>query len=372
MKNLFNIALMAILAICLASCEKEQSSFQISDIKTSALIKGKLLYHLGQDYKGGEYIENIKPAEGKKVYVEVKNTEYANNDARGVAIFEATTDAEGSYSINIPVLYSNTEATIKAEPFIDTYKRVIDVKDGVPVYEETETIFYIEGNTRSLSPNDIVFWDKMYSTDERGEDPRYEYISKFTVKVGEPKYKIETNEYDEEVIERYYAPKADIDVIATINDVNYGATTNNKGEATFIIPSKEKAWDTSISLKTTPYIVNAFQHFEKHYETRTGTRIVEKETYGQYYNEETGSYEWGLYTYEVEETYEYQVPVIEKYQIESGIMSYFRQDKSKIRFSGIQDDKTPIINVALGFTPHEDVESYEYDESDWYYIDLNF
>ena len=60
------------------------------------------------------------------------------------------------------------------------------------------------------------------------------------------------------------------------------------------------------------------------------------------------------------------------YKIESGIMSFFAQDANEIHFSGIADDKAPVVKVALGFDAHTDIDTYEYDKNEWNSVELNF
>lgn len=342
-----NIALMAILAICFASCDKEQSSFEVADIKTTANVRGTILHNLGQDYNDGKYIENIVPAAGKKVYVEINNSELAPSSQKGVTVFETTTNSKGEYSINVPVVYGGTKVTVKAEPFIGTYKQVVDVDNNKPVFEENEGIYSIKNNEITLHPQDIKFSDAVYVIDYRNLDEGCKYNSKFIVKVGEPQYSIDEQEIDgveTEFISRKYVTASNIDVIVTINNTCYGATTNYNGEATFIIPSDKKEWTANVQIKTTPYIVNRFNYIKSEY--------TEKEDY------------WGNISY---------IKEFKTYKIESGIMSLFRTNTGSIKFSGINDDKTPVIKAALGFDAHNDVDAYGYDKyNEWDSVSLNF
>ena len=53
-------------------------------------------------------------------------------------------------------------------------------------------------------------------------------------------------------------------------------------------------------------------------------------------------------------------------------MSFFAQDANEIHFSGIADDKAPVVKVALGFDAHTDIDTYEYDKNEWNSVELNF
>ena len=347
MKKLMNIALMAILAISFASCEKEQSSFEVSDIKTTANIKGIILHNLGQDYSNGKYIENIVPAANKKVYVEIKNSQLAPNSQKGVTIFETTTNSKGEYSLNVPVVYGGTEVTVKAEQFIGTYKEVADVDNNQPIFEEKEGIYNITNKTFTLNPKDIKFCDAVYVIDYRTPDERCKYNSTFVVKVGQPQYSIDKQNIsgvETEFISRKYVKAANIDVIVTINNTSYGATTDYNGEATFVIPAEKEKWTANIQMETTPYIVNGFNYIK--------IENVEKEDI------------WGNISY---------IKEFKAYKIESGIMSFYKKDLNSISFSGIADDKTPVVNAAIGFDAHNDVDAYGYDKNnEWYNVELKF
>lgn len=349
-----NIAIMAILAICFASCEKEQSSFEIADIKTTANIRGTILQNLGQDFQDGKYIENIVPAANKKVYVEINNSELAPNNQNGVTIYETTTNANGEYNINIPVLYNGTSVTVKAEQFIGTYKEVIDVDDNKPVFNDIDGVYAINNDTLTLYPEDIKFNDAIYVIDSRNTNEICKYNSTFIVKVGAPKYSIDKQKIDgeeKEFISLKYTTTSDINVIATINGICYGATTNSKGEAKFIIPSMEKEWTAEILIDTNPYIVNNFNFIKTEY---TEKEVIKENEYGiLYYDKE-------------------YVTEFKTYKIESGIMSFFAQDANEIHFSGIADDKAPVVKVALGFDAHTDIDTYEYDKNEWNSVELNF
>ena len=323
MKKLINVVLVTVLAISFISCTKEQSSFEVSDIKTKANIRGVVMQNLGQDYKSGKYIENIVPVADKKIYVEVRNSEYASGSQNGVTVFETITDVNGQYSIDVPVLYEGTQVTVKGEQFVGIYKEVVGATTAKPEYDAKEGVYTFTDKTMTLYPNDIKFYDALYTMDYRESIETSKYYSTFIVRVGVPQYSVEWDyEYGEyvEYINLEYALASNVNVVAKIGGSCYAATTNNSGEATFVIPAMEKEWSSNVSIETTPYVVNGFKYATKEYID-----------------------------------YEYQYNT---YTIESGIMSYYKQDVNNITFSGISGDKAPIVKVALGFDAHSDVETY--------------
>lgn len=355
MKKNCILALMAILALCFTSCQKEQSSFEVADIQTTANVRGTILQNFGQEYKDGKHIQNLTPAAGRKVYVEIQNSELAPDDQDGVTVFETVTDGNGAYSIDVPVLYGGTTVTVKAEQFVGTYKNVVDVADNKPIFEDIEGVYAIQEKTITLNPNDIKFNDALYAIDEREENDICKYYSTFIVKVGTPQYNVDEvvdeNNAVKKFISRKYALAPNVNLVVTINNICYGATTDANGEAKFIIPSKEKRWDAEIDIDALPYVVNNFNYIKQE------QKEEEKIKYDALGNP--------FVTKEI-------VTVFTTQKIESGIMSQFYQNEEDIIFSGINGDKTPVIKVAMGFEPHEDVENYGYSKNEWYDIQLNF
>ena len=60
-------------------------------------------------------------------------------------------------------------------------------------------------------------------------------------------------------------------------------------------------------------------------------------------------------------------------EIKSGVMgTLYENSSSTIQFTGITNDKEPIVIVPLGFRPHDDVEKFNYNISNWYDIDVEF
>ena len=97
MKKLFLCAAVAMLA--LVGCEKqEQSSLSFEDAKTDAKITGTLVYYAD---KAGAATEEIALA-NQRVYFQVAANQYATG-AIGVKSFEATTDADGVFTITVPM-----------------------------------------------------------------------------------------------------------------------------------------------------------------------------------------------------------------------------------------------------------------------------
>ena len=345
---------MAVLAICFASCDKKQTSFDLSDIQTTARVQGTIMCYYGQDHKVvdgvNNYIYNMQPAAGRRVYAEVQNSEY-NAGSEGVTIFETTTDSVGAYCIDITVPTEGANVTIKADPFVAKYRKVVDVNDNNPVYEEVDYVFEVADKQINLGPNGIALHDTKYEYEGRDLNDEYKYNSKFIVKVQIPEYS-EGQEADasgvlKAVVKKNYVSKEDIDVIATINNVCYGATTNGKGEATFIIPTDKENWNANVKIETKAYVDRFL------YITQKKEAVINPLT-GQPMKDEYGNIVYNT--------------IYSKNYIESGLMEYYYQNRENISFTNIVGDRTPVIEAKLQFTPHSDVENYGYNANK--YVDF--
>ena len=113
----------------------------------------------------------------------------------------------------------------------------------------------------------------------------------------------------------------------------------------------KKEWTAEVMIDTNPYIVNNFNYIKAE---STEKEVIKENEYGIPY-------------YEKEYVTEFKT-----YKIESGIMSFFAQDNDKVSFSGITDDKAPVVKVALGFDAHTDIDNYGYNKNEWTDIELNF
>jgi hypothetical protein len=334
MKNLFLkfASLMSALLI-LTACTPEQSSFDVEEIPGKAKIMGTLSYDAGQSYSNGKYVQLFKPAANVKVYVKVSNASLSpNGKATGYTYYETTTNAEGVYQIEVPAVEVNGATTVKIAPeaFMATYSKVVSVNNNVPVYEKEEVLFKIAEETRTVVPNDIQIFDKQYTHNDRNLPEALPYNTTFAVKVGKPVYSKVQNENGTYSVSRSYANLSGKNVVVKVGDMYYGATTDYKGEATFVIPSKAKKWSTSISVDIPSYVASEKFVF-----------------YKREYNNTTGQYE------------------INKYEISNGIYELNSNDTSRnVSFSGI-DGVRSLLKVRMVYKPLYGQDTYGYDYSDW-------
>lgn len=273
MKHLCKISSWAIglLAVAtLVGCSKEQSELSIDSIQGRATIVGSLCYSQGQAYKDSQFSELLGPAAGVKVTIQVSNASLApNGSAQGYTTYEAITDGEGKYSIEIPAV-ENTSITIKPASFIGTRTLVADWENNQPVMETEEVVFNLSGMQETVSPGDILVKDQMYSYTPRNFVEEFGITEKIKGTIGIGRlYRNNT--------QRYWDVKSGINVLLTVT-YNYtesqaggqtnmvrlfGATTNANGEFLVYIPVKEKG-ETLRSLSITPvsFYEESFKHFD--------------------------------------------------------------------------------------------------------------
>ena len=345
MKNSsFKFATLALALVALTGCQKEQSSFNIEDVPGEAKIMGTLAYDAGQGYQNGTYTQIIKAAADVRVVAVVDNSTIQGT-ATGKTVYETKTDANGNYTITVPAHYNGAVSVeVSADPFFDNYSKVIDVENGAPQIETENVLFKLPTKTVSVTPNDIEIGDGTFTYNERDILEAYKYNSTFIVKVGEgivskkKAAKEEGKESDEVVYEivKEYQGVSGKNVLVEINGVKYAAATKSNGEATFIIPSEQKAWVAdNVNITVPGYVVSDYE----------------------FYNEELN-----------EENDEME---IKRHYIENGTFEQYEDDKQfSIVFKGIAGAPAPVSKVRMIFKPFEGVKDYDYywgdaDEYSW-------
>lgn len=183
-------AVVAVAAMALTGCAKEESSLSIDDLPGRAKVKGIVYYSNEQKYV--KETENTDPVV-KDLYVpkaEVKvlaKIDNASLDARanGYTIFETTTDAEGRYEFEIPVPENGIAIELEALPF-EGMKNTYDGRfNNTPQFSEKEGVFK-NGKARvTLSPNGIENKDIKYRFIQKSNTELEENssISKTTLRV---------------------------------------------------------------------------------------------------------------------------------------------------------------------------------------------
>ena len=108
--------------IAFTGCSKEQSELSVDDVKAKATISGKVTYDGGSYYDKTDaktVLLSDVAASNVTVVVKVENDNY-NGDGGSFLYFETQTDANGLFSIDVPV-YNSLSATVYNLPFYGTW-----------------------------------------------------------------------------------------------------------------------------------------------------------------------------------------------------------------------------------------------------------
>lgn len=181
---------LAVAAIALTGCNK-QTELEINYGKT-ATVQGKVtLIQTGQEDKAAADV---------KVYAQIPyNQLVSNNNNTGNKLFETTTDSEGKYSFELPVIDNGTDVTIFTESKV------------------TEDVIYNSGNSHvRMLPNMAYIRDLTMNVNSI--DATKEIKLSGTVK-----------DYNN-------SPLLGIEVIAKYAGKFYTITTDDDGKYTFMLP----------------------------------------------------------------------------------------------------------------------------------------
>lgn len=120
MKHSLLAANLFIIAAVMTSCQKEQSELTLESLPDKAVITGTVKYEVG-DYQAetdGAIISNYQlPVSGQTVMVTIPTANYDDDETDGNQYFEAVTDDNGNYRIEIPISTNTLTASIKVVPF---------------------------------------------------------------------------------------------------------------------------------------------------------------------------------------------------------------------------------------------------------------
>lgn len=125
-KSLFMMAILAIAA--LTSCQDQtQSQLEFGDVADKATVQGYVYIDKGYVQEGTTYVVKSLPAAGAEVLVKVPYTKYDADAADGDKFFEGVCDANGFYSIEVPVGQAAISgAKVYTRPLVDKYYDLIN------------------------------------------------------------------------------------------------------------------------------------------------------------------------------------------------------------------------------------------------------
>ncbi|HCS87093.1 MAG TPA: hypothetical protein DIW30_01250 [Bacteroidales bacterium] len=138
------ILFVAAAALALIGCQK-QSELNFSDISTSATVKGKVTYEIGYKVDGSQYVKQMVPATDIEVVAKINYSEYSEG-AVGVKQITAKTDAEGNYTLVIPVGQKAISLTVEPRGFESEYMGELNASNEV-----IPTTAYFRGTEQGLS-----------------------------------------------------------------------------------------------------------------------------------------------------------------------------------------------------------------------------
>ena len=236
-KSLLMMALGAIVA--LTSCQPEQSQLDFNDVTENATVQGYVYINQGYTQEGTTFVAKSVPAAGCGVLVKVPYTAYDADAADGDKFFEAECNEEGFYQIQVPVGQKALSGVkVYTRPMVGKYNDLVDGKivEKNVSYPEVSTPVEVERGKVFTAEPLYVYAENV---NDKAVVKGYVYIDKGYVQDG-GSYVVKS------------LPAEKTEVLVTIDEVTFMATTNSKGFYTLEIPV-EKAGVTA-DVATRPMI----------------------------------------------------------------------------------------------------------------------
>lgn len=149
----------AITALFFVSCSEDQTSLSIDDIQGKATLIGSFTYDDNQSTSSSSTSSatSEKPVMNTTVYVKIANSSLdPKENATGYTVYETTTDANGEYKIEIPVVETGTEVTIQAESFVGKRYESTGFGSTNTTVTTKEGVYEVQEVTLSgIKPHDI-------------------------------------------------------------------------------------------------------------------------------------------------------------------------------------------------------------------------
>ncbi len=155
------LALVALATLALFGCHK-QSSLDFQDVAGKATIQGYVYVDRGYLQDGENYVVRTEPAEGCAVVVKVPYTKYDAEAGAGDKLFEGVCDANGHYSIEVPVGQAAISGcAVYTRPFVGPYYDLINnaIISTEVSYPEQSASVEIENGKTFVAANIIVSKD---------------------------------------------------------------------------------------------------------------------------------------------------------------------------------------------------------------------
>jgi len=334
------LSVVALVAVLLTGCAKEQSSFSAEDIPGRATIMGSYYYDAGVEYDEelGEYVAIVKPLAGHVVFVQIDNSTLKSG-AKGDTVYETVTNAQGEYAISIPVTLDGTDVQVYPKPFMAEYSEVVGADEDGAVIKTPDAVYTSPKESfKDVCPYDIKFHDAICTPEsKRQEAETYPYTWTFTVTVGEAQYSKSSSTIKKE----YTSPDDVVSVLVKVKDsktdkeVYYAARTNrNSGVAKFIVPAAEADGSATVTAIIKPYLKNNYKYYYYNGGNITSQSIS------------AGSFE-----------------MYNGYSVASSI-------SNSLTFKDLEGVPAPDLRVRMVFVPFSNVESFGYSVGEWYGIEF--
>ncbi|MBR7068004.1 MAG: hypothetical protein IKI28_06775 [Bacteroidales bacterium] len=152
------VMIFAMALAALASCSKEQSELNFSGIEGKATITGQVTYNDGHRKDGDGFVSSTKPAANIPVIAKVDYDQYSGA-AVGTKIIEATTDAEGKYTLTIPCGQKAVNVKVQPRGFTAPYYILSgsNTSETKAFFEDAEkTVSVVMGDTKVQNFFDVT------------------------------------------------------------------------------------------------------------------------------------------------------------------------------------------------------------------------
>lgn len=276
-----------------ASCSVEQSELTLDTMSGTALLTGRVTYDAGSVMEdGGIKARNILPASDQTVVVKVSNASYLGDpDMGGYQIFTDSTDANGVYSIEIPVTAAiPVDAEISVVPFkavwsYDINGEIINISDVL--YEEPYSRTVSVGN-KGIVEQDITMLTSYVPEMELTESHTVSgtvYLPSWTngqLLQWEPEKTVTNKEFDFQV-ELVVGRMVSSDEYIELYTIEYNIKTDSQGEYEQTVKLPADIWDNvgtevgnyyaRITIRNKPLAVNdflnRFQYVDNSWDSQT-------------------------------------------------------------------------------------------------------
>lgn len=139
-------------------CSKEQSELSIDDVQSQATISGKVIYNGGVywDKKENKSVTVDGIGSDVTVVVKVNNKDYKGENGT-YQYFETKTDANGFFSISIPVYNSINNAEVYNLPFYGKWQEVEYIDGEFKNKQYSNVLMKMTTNKVSATEKEIKF-----------------------------------------------------------------------------------------------------------------------------------------------------------------------------------------------------------------------